>query len=333
MTWWLQSKQFDPQRVAVAIEPQKRRRRDPQDAQAHERSTYEDPLRMEIYLVDGTYELFRHYYALPPARDEKGREIAAVRGVLASIRALFQEGATHVGVATDHVIESFRNGLWAGYKSGEGIEPNLLAQFPLLEEALTAAGIAVWPMVEFEADDALASAAAIGAADPRVERVVICTPDKDLAQCVRDTRVVQLNRRTRTFFDEAGVIAKFGVPPESIPDYLALVGDAADGFPGLPGWGAKSAATVLAKYRRIEAIPHDPRDWNLNVANPAKLAQTLDRDRDRAMLFRTLATLRTDIPLFGNIEELRWNGSIDALPDFPRGSTRISNAQSKGEAN
>jgi len=267
-----------------------------------------------VHVVDGTYELFRHYYALPPARDEHGREIAAVRGVLASIRALIQEGATHIGVATDHVIESFRNGLWPGYKTGEGIEPELLAQFPLLEEALVAAGIAVWPMVEFEADDALASAAAIAAADPRVERVIICTPDKDLAQCVRDPRVVQLNRRTRTFFDEAGVIAKFGVPPASIPDYLALVGDAADGFPGLPGWGAKSAATVLAKYRHVEAIPRDPRDWNLSVANSAKLAQTLERDRDLAMLFRTLATLRTDIALFDDIDELRWTGSMDVLP-------------------
>ena len=283
-----------------------------------------------VHVVDGTYELFRHYYALPPARDEDGREIAAVRGVLASIRALLQEGATHVGVATDHVIESFRNGLWPGYKTGEGIEPNLLAQFPLLEEALVEAGITVWPMVEFEADDALAAAAAIASADPRVERVVICTPDKDLAQCVRDPRVVQLNRRTRTFFDEAGVIAKFGVPPVSIPDYLALVGDAADGFPGLAGWGAKSAAAVLAKFGHIEAIPNDPRDWNLKVANSGKLAQTLERDRDRAMLFRTLATLRTDIALFDDIDELRWNGSIDALPKFPRDATSVSNATKQG---
>jgi 5'-3' exonuclease len=273
---------------------------------------------MIIHVVDGTYELFRHYYALPSRRDEAGREIAAVRGVLASIRALIQGGATHVGVATDHVIESFRNGLWAGYKSGEGIEPDLRAQFPLLEEALVAAGLTVWPMVEFEADDALASAAATAAADPRVERVVICTPDKDLAQCVRGTRVVQLNRRARTVFDEAGVVAKFGVPPASIPDYLALVGDAADGFPGLPGWGAKSAAAVLAKYGHLEAIPADPRAWNVNVVNASKLAQTLQRDREGAMLFRVLATLRTDIALFADVDELRWNGSVDALPDFLR---------------
>jgi 5'-3' exonuclease len=261
-----------------------------------------------IHVIDGTYELFRHYYALPSALDDDGREVAAVRGVLTSIYGLLQAGATHVGVATDHVIESFRNGLWPGYKTGDGVEPNLLAQFPLLEEALVAAGITVWPMVEFEADDALAAAASAAAADPRVERVIICTPDKDLAQCVRGTRVVQLNRRTRTYFDEPGVIAKFGVAPTSIPDYLALVGDAADGFPGLPGWGAKSAAAVLAKYGHLEAIPADPREWHVNVTSPARLAETLRRDRDRAMLFRTLATLRTDIALFDDVETLRWNG-------------------------
>ncbi len=273
---------------------------------------------MVIHVVDGTYELFRHYYALPSARDPDGREIAAVRGVLASIRSLLRDGATHIGVATDHVIESFRNALWAGYKTGQGIEPDLLAQFPLLEEALVAAGIAVWPMVEFEADDALASAAAAASAQPRVERVVICTPDKDLAQCVRGTRVVQLNRRTRTFFDEPGIRAKFGVPPASIPDYLALVGDAADGFPGLPGWGAKSAAAVLAEYAHLEAIPADPRAWSVNLANAAKLAQTLERERERAWLFRELATLRTDIALFDDVDELRWNGAIDSLPSFLR---------------
>jgi 5'-3' exonuclease len=264
-----------------------------------------------IHLVDGTYELFRHYYALPSALDEGGREVAAVRGVLASIRGMLRAGATHVGVATDHVIESFRNALWPGYKTGEGIDPALFAQFPMLEEALVAAGIVVWPMVEFEADDALAAAAETAAADPRVERVIICTPDKDLAQCVRGTRVVQLNRRTRTFFDEAGIVAKFGVPPKSIPDYLALVGDAADGFPGLGGWGAKSAASVLARYGHLEAIPADPRDWNVSVASPAKLAQTLQRDHDLALLFRNLATLRTDITLFDDVDSLRWTGHID----------------------
>jgi len=270
-----------------------------------------------IHVIDGTYELFRHYYALPSARDADGREVAAVRGVLASIRGLLQSGATHVGVATDHVIESFRNGLWPGYKTGEGIDPELRAQFPLLEEALVEAGIVVWPMVEFEADDALAAAAATAAADPRVERVIICTPDKDLAQCVRGTRVVQLNRRTRTFFDEAGIVAKFGVPPQSIPDYLALVGDAADGFPGLAGWGAKSAAAVLAKYGHLEAIPADPRDWNVAVASPGKLAETLRRDGERALLFRNLATLRTDIALFDDVETLRWSGRFhEKLPDL-----------------
>ena len=290
---------------------------------------------MLIHVVDGTYELFRHYYALPPAQDENGREIAAVRGVLASIRGMLQAGATHVGVATDHVIESFRNGLWPGYKNGDGVDPALLAQFPLLEEALVAAGIVVWPMVEFEADDALAAAAEAAAADPRVERVVICTPDKDLAQCVRGTRVVQLNRRTRTYFDETGVVTKFGVSPASIPDYLALVGDAADGFPGLPGWGAKSAAAVLAKYRHIEAIPANPREWNVNVASAARLAQTLEADRERALLFRTLATLRTDITLFDDVEALRWNGRISDLPTMgpersPDGESRDVGTISSG---
>ena len=266
---------------------------------------------MLVHLVDGTYELFRHYFALPSARDEEGREVAAVRGVVESVRGMLRAGATHVGVATDHVIESFRNGLWPGYKTGAGIDPELFAQFPLLEEALGAAGIVVWPMVEFEADDALAAAAATAAADPRVERVIICTPDKDLAQCVRGTRVVQLNRRTRTFFDEAGIVAKFGVSPASIPDYLALVGDAADGFPGLAGWGAKSAAAVLARYGHLEAIPADPRAWNVSVASPVKLAQTLQRDRDLALLFRNLATLRTDIALFDDVDSLRWTGHFD----------------------
>ena len=217
---------------------------------------------MDVYLIDGTYELFRHYYAIPSAREPSGLEIAAVRGVLASVLAMINAGERYVGVATDHVIESFRNRLWPGYKTGAGIEPDLLAQFPLLEEALAALGIAVWPMVEFEADDALASAAARAALDPRVDRVVICTPDKDLAQCVRGTRVVQMNRRTRTIRDEAGIVAKFGVPPASIPDYLALVGDAADGYPGLRGWGTKSAAAVLGRFGRLESIPDDWRTIN-----------------------------------------------------------------------
>lgn len=261
---------------------------------------------MNVHLVDGTYELFRHYYAMPPAKDAQGREVAAVRGVLASMRAMAREGATHIGVATDHVIESFRNALWPGYKTGEGIDPVLWSQFPLLEEELAAAGFVVWPMVEFEADDALAAAAALAVDDPRVEQVIICTPDKDLAQCVRGSRIVQLNRRTRTLFDEAGIVEKFGVPPASIPDYLALVGDAADGFPGLPGWGAKSTARVLARYGHLEAIPADPRAWQVPVTNANTLATTLERERENALLFRTLATLRTDIPLFDDVETLRW---------------------------
>ena len=268
---------------------------------------------MDVHLVDGTYELFRHYYALPSARDENGREVAAVRGVLASVLGMIREGATHIAVATDHVIESFRNELWPGYKTSAGVEPELLAQFPLLEEVLSAAGVVVWPMVEFEADDALAAAAIAAARDRRVERVIICTPDKDLAQCVRGTRVVQLNRRTRVTLDEPGVVQKFGVSPASIPDYLALVGDAADGYPGLPGWGAKSSAAVLAKFPHIESIPTDCREWRVNAANATALAGTLCRERERAMLFRTLATLRTDIALFDDVDQLRWNGPTPAF--------------------
>ncbi len=263
---------------------------------------------MDVYLVDGTYELFRHYYALPSAKDETGREVAAVRGVLASVLGMIREGATHIAVATDHVIESFRNELWPGYKTSAGVEPELLAQFPLLEEVLSAAGVVVWPMVEFEADDALAAAAVVAARDSRVERVIICTPDKDLAQCVCGARIVQLNRRTRVTLDEPSIIKKFGVSPASIPDYLALVGDAADGYPGLPGWGAKSSAAVLAKFLHIESIPTDCREWRVNAANASALAEALCRERDRAILFRTLATLRTDIALFTDVDQLRWNG-------------------------
>jgi 5'-3' exonuclease len=268
---------------------------------------------VKVYLVDGTYELFRHYFAMPSVRDQAGNEVGAVKGVLASVLAMIKAGATHIAVATDHVIESFRNDLWPGYKTGEGVEPDLLAQFPLLEETLSAAGVVVWPMIEFEADDALAAGAEIAARDPRVEQVIICTPDKDLGQCVRGARVVQLNRRTRVTFDEAGVTKKFGVPPASIPDYLALVGDAADGYPGLPGWGAKSTAAVLAKFGHIESIPVDSQDWHVNAANASSLAATLVRERRQALLFRTLATLRTDISLFQDVDELRWNGPTSAF--------------------
>ena len=279
---------------------------------------------MDIYLIDGTYELFRHYYALPSARDSGGREVAAVRGVLASVLGMMKGGgATHIAVATDHVIESFRNRLWPDYKTSEGIEPDLFAQFPLLEEVLSAAGIVVWPMVEFEADDALAAAAHAADEDTRVERVIICTPDKDLAQCVRGTRIVQLNRRTRVTIDEAGVVQKFGVSPVSIPDYLALVGDAADGYPGLRGWGAKSSAAVLSKFVHLESIPADYREWRVNAANGSALADTLSRERDRALLFRTLATLRTDLSLFGDVDTLRWNGPTPAFAEL---ATRLDAA-------
>lgn len=267
-------------------------------------------------MVDGTYELFRHYYALPSARDAEGREVAAARGVLTSVMGMMTAGATHVAVATDHVIESFRNQLWPGYKTGAGIDRALLAQFPLLESVLSAAGIVVWPMVEFEADDALAAGAVVAARDPRVERVIICTPDKDLGQCVQGDRIVQLNRRSRVTFNEAGIIEKFGVPPPSIPDYLALVGDAADGYPGLPGWGAKSSAAVLAKFGHIENIPVDAAEWRVNAANSNALAQTLSRERNLVMLFRTLATLRTDIPLFDDVDQLRWAGPTPGFAEI-----------------
>jgi 5'-3' exonuclease len=246
--------------------------------------------------------------------------VAAVRGVLFSVLGMIKQGATHIGVATDHVIESFRNDLWPGYKTGDGVEPELLAQFPLLEESLAALGLTVWPMVEFEADDALAAAAAAAGNDARVQRVIICTPDKDLAQCVRGTRIVQMDRRTQTIRDEAGVREKFGIPPALIPDYLALVGDSADGYPGLRGWGAKSAAAVLARFGHLEAIPEDWREWQVKVASPAALASTFSRERDRALLFRTLATLRTDIPLFDSVDRLEWKGPA---PEFPALAARL----------
>jgi len=268
---------------------------------------------MIVHLIDGTYELFRHFYGLRSFNKGKDKPYGAVVGVLHIVLQMFEDGATHLGVATDHVIESFRNDLWDGYKTGEGIDPDLLAQFPLLEEALIALGVAVWPMVDFEADDALAAAASKAADDPRVERVIICTPDKDLAQCVRGTRIVQFDRRKRIMRDEAGVVAKFGVKPESIPDYLALVGDAADGFPGLPGWGARSAAAVLARFIHFETIPPDWREWHVNVASPARLAMTLEKERDRAFLFRDLATLRTDIDLFQSVDDLNWQGPAAAF--------------------
>ena len=268
---------------------------------------------MNVHLIDGTYELFRHFFAVPSAIDADGREVGAVRGVVTSVLSMINRGATHVGVATDHVIESFRNRMWRGYKTSAGIDPALLSQFGLLEEALQLMGVVVWPMVEYEADDALAAAAVKAAEDTRVEKVLICTPDKDLAQCVRGTRIVQLIRRTNAELDEDAVVGKFGVRPASIPDYLALVGDTADGYPGLPGWGAKSAAAVLARYEHLEHIPADWREWKVNAHNAASLAATFEREREHAFLFRDLATLRTGIDVFASVDELAWNGPTPAF--------------------
>jgi 5'-3' exonuclease len=263
---------------------------------------------MDVHLIDGTYELFRHYFAVPSSFDLNGQEIGAVRGVLNSVLSMLEKGSSHVGVATDHVIESFRNDLYPYYKTSAGVPEDLLSQFPILEEALEAMGVMVWPMVEFEADDALAAAAFKAAQDKRVAKVVICTPDKDLSQCVVGNKVVQLDRRLNLLRDEAGVVAKFGVAPESIPDYLAVVGDSADGFPGLPGWGAKAAAAVLSLYPHLEDIPKDVKDWNPAIRNGKKLCATLAESWGDALLFRTLATLRRDAPVFQDVDELRWKG-------------------------
>lgn len=263
----------------------------------------------DVHLVDGTYELFRYYFALPSHVTEEGREVGATRGVLGSLIGLLEDGATHVGVATDHVIESFRNDLWPGYKDGGGIDPVLFEQFPLLEEVLAAAGFTVWPMVEYEADDALGAAAKLASADDRVREAIICTPDKDLAQCVTDEgAVVQYDRRKSVRYDRAAVIDKFGVGPESIPDYLALVGDSADGFPGLPGWGAKSASTVLAHYVHLDQIPAAVGQWEVSVRGSAKLAKTLHDQLDEALLFRRIATIETDAPVGDDPDDWRWTG-------------------------
>ncbi len=263
---------------------------------------------MNVHLVDGTYELFRHYFGAPAARSVDGQEVGAIRGVLNSMLSMLGNDATHLAVATDHVIESFRNDLWRGYKTGEGIEPALLAQFHPLEDALEAMGVTVLKMTQFEADDGLAAGAARAAADPRVDRVFICTPDKDLAQAVVGSRVVQFDRRARVLRDEDGVRKKFGVPPSSVPDYLALMGDSADGYPGLPGWGPKSAAALLAHYRTVDKIPDDHRQWAVRVRGAAKLAATLAEYRVQAGLFREIATLRLDAPVFESVDAIRWNG-------------------------
>jgi 5'-3' exonuclease len=264
---------------------------------------------MRIHLVDGTYELFRAFFGAPPARAPDGREVGATRGLLRSLAALTRhERVTHAGIAFDHVIESFRNDLYPGYKTGVGLDPALLGQFELAERAAAALGFVVWPMVEFEADDALASAAARSADDARVEQVVIASPDKDLAQCVRAARVICLDRLRKKTLDEAGVIAKFGVPPASIPDWLALVGDSADGYPGLPRWGAKSAAAVLGRWSHIERIPERARDWGVPVRDAEGLAATLRERRTESLLYRTLATLRSDVPLKESVDDLAWHG-------------------------
>ena len=263
---------------------------------------------MDIYLVDGTYELFRYFYAVPSAKDTGGQEIGAVRGVVGSVLSMIEGGATHLGVATDHVIESFRNDLYPGYKTGEGVDPALLSQFPILDEALESMGVLVWPMIKFEADDALASAAAKGAQDGHVRQIMICTPDKDLSQCVVGSRVVQLDRRRETVRDEAGVIAKFGVKPSSIPDYLAVVGDSADGYPGIAGWGSKAAAAVFSQYSHLEEIPKDWRHWDPAIRRARPLAESLFSAWEDALLFRTLATLRLDVPVFTSINDLLWKG-------------------------
>ena len=278
-------------------------------------------MSVRVHLVDGTYELFRHHFGIPPEVREKGARTAATRGVLNSVLALMEEGATHVGVATDHVIESFRNQLWPGYKDGTGVDPDLLAQFPLLEESLESMGVRVWAMVDLEADDALASAAVVAAEDPAVVQVVICTPDKDLGQCVVGDRVVQLDRRKNVVLDEAAIVARYGVGPVSIPDWLALVGDSADGFPGLSGWGAKTASAVLGRYPHLEDIPRIGERWDVDVRGARALANTLNERRDDALLFRHLATLRVDRSLLGSVEELRWTGPG---PDFDATCERLN---------
>lgn len=270
---------------------------------------------MQVHLVDGTYELFRQFFGRPGHTNSEGTEVGATRAVLRNMLAMLSDGATHIGVATDSVVESFRNDLYAGYKTGEGMDPEIRAQFPMLDEGLVALGLATFAMIEYEADDAMASAAMVAAADPAVERVLICTPDKDLAQCVVDGRIVQFDRRKDKIFEVADVVEKFGVLPESIPDWLGLVGDAADGFPGLPGWGAKSASTVLARYKHIEDIPLAAGQWDITVRGGAKLAKTLADHMADALLFRRIATLETDAPSITKVEELRWRGPTPELAE------------------
>src|SRR6202045_1157801 len=270
---------------------------------------------MDVHLIDGTYELFRHFFAVPSTTDSNGQEIGAVRGVLTSVLSMIEVGATHIGVATDHVVESFRNDLYPGYKTSEGVPEELLAQFPVLEDALHAMGGMVWPMVYYEADDALASAAVKAAQDEQVSQVIICTPDKDLSQCVVGARIVQLDRRRDIVRDEAGVVAKFGVSPQSIPDYLAVVGDSADGFPGVAGWGAKAAAITLSQYSHLEDIPKDWREWHPSIRKARPLSESLFNAWNDALLFRTRATLRLDVPVFDTVENLHWRGPRESFEE------------------
>lgn len=275
---------------------------------------------MDVHLVDGTYELFRHFFGVPLASDKNGNEVGAVRGVLTSIVGLIEGGATHIGVATDRVVESFRNDLYPGYKTSDGVPTPLLAQFPVLEEALESMGVVVWPMVRYEADDALASAAAKSGRDDRVRQVIVCTPDKDLAQCVVGGRVVQLDRRRGIMRDEAGVLAKWGVRPESIPDYLAVVGDTADGFPGLPGWGPRAAALTFSQHPHFEDVPKDWQQWHPSIRGAQRLCAVLFDQWNDALLYRTLATLKLDVPVFETVDELQWKGP---LPGFEQYCERI----------
>lgn len=288
---------------------------------------------MNVHLMDGTYELFRHFFVVPSAKDVNGREVGAVRGVLGSVLSMIEDGATHLGVATDHVVESFRNELYSGYKTSEGVPPELLSQFPILELALEIMGVKVWPMVEFEADDALASAAAKAAQDKQVKQVLICTPDKDLGQCVSGKRIVQLDRMRNILRDEDGVVAKFGVKPQSIPDYLAVVGDSADGFPGIAGWGAKAAASVLSRYPHLEDIPKELHEWHPSIRRAKTLSAALFGAWNDALLFRTLATLRLDVPVFDSLEELRWKGprtNFDELCRQMKSPNLFARAKSAG---
>jgi 5'-3' exonuclease len=278
---------------------------------------------MDVHLIDGTYELFRHFFAVPSVVDSGGQEVGAVRGVLSSIVSMIERGATHIGVATDHVVESFRNDLYPGYKTSEGVDPRLLSQFSILEEALESMGVVVWPMVYYEADDAMASAAARAALDERVGRVFICTPDKDLGQCVVGTRVVQLDRMRDSVRDEAGVVAKFGVKPESIPDFLAVVGDSADGFPGLPGWGEKAAASTLSQYAHLEDIPKDWKKWHPSIRRAKSLCEVLQSGWNDALLFRTLATLRRDVSISETVDDLCWEC---ARPGFEKFCQRLQSS-------